>query len=166
MKLWNECIGGGGPDHFMEICFENDERERVMKMARRLQMNGFARFTLKRDGFNWRIVPENTSGACDWYLDNIHSMNMLGNMTGQCRSNIWCYRYVSIDSNMIRIEHGFGTSGDSCSQSEMRLITAGCNLIEPSIRRWSITGGGQGYEDIVVASGDSSHSLKRFLALQ
>lgn len=47
----------------------------------------------------------------------------------------------------------------------MKLINAYANLTRPALERWSISGGGQGYQEVEIKGGESTQSLKKFLEL-
>lgn len=151
---WVEVVGSNGPDHFMEILVAGDPRP----LVRTLPMAGFVR--TERPG---PIHSELRGGidveSYDLYVDAYHHADILANFEGRASKNIWTYSIVDAAPGLVWIEHGYGSADPSCLASEMELIRALLEAGAPEIRSWSIEGGGQGYGQVVAASGVGAASL-------
>ena len=154
MKPWTDLFGDHGPDHFLELVFDHD----VRPVVRALDTTGFVRTELRNVSMVAQLRDALFPEAFDLYVDEFTAVDVVANMRGVARKNIWLYRTIMVGADRIWIEHGLGATSPETLAVEARVLERAMAL-ESGLISWSIEYGGDGYPGVVLVSGATPREL-------
>ena len=97
-------------------------------------------------------------------MDSTNADAYLGNLTGKNSRNIWVYNLVEIQSDLIKIESGYGGRGSVNSQVETDFLLHLFALPNITLQSWQVLAGGEGYDYVVSAAGTDAGSFMAYLS--
>lgn len=151
IRSWIALAEQGGPDHFMELVFDGE-------LVRALDTTGFIRTELCDAAMFSELRAELPCVSFDLYADVAHNDQLLANLRGTTRTNLWSYQTMMVGAGRVWIEHGYASSSPDVLAVEARVlelaVTGSARLVS-----WSIEHGGQGHPHGVVRAGTSAAAL-------